>query len=94
MINNLTPYIVNFYQGMGLLTKKDEKQFPQERGILAIESSKGTEEEDNVRTEVPSQQIVHKPVQVDVLPTRERLEKRLAKRWKVIADDEEDRIME
>lgn len=69
-MNHLTLYIVNFYQGMGLLTKAKEKRFPKEWKILAIESSKGIEEEDNDRPRVPSQTTACGPIQVDVLPTQ------------------------
>lgn len=27
LVDHLTPYIVNFYRGMGLLTKEEEKRF-------------------------------------------------------------------
>lgn len=94
MVNHLTPYIVNFYRGMGLLTKEEEKRFLKEWKILAIESSKETEEEDNGRTGAPPQTTAREPIQVDVLPTRERPERRLAKRRKVLADDEEDPLLE
>lgn len=57
LINHLTPCIVNFYRGMGLLTKEEENRFPKDCKILAIESRKETEEEDNVRTEMPPQSI-------------------------------------
>ncbi|OAE23108.1 hypothetical protein AXG93_2904s1000 [Marchantia polymorpha subsp. ruderalis] len=65
---------------MELLTKEEEKQIPKDRDILAIEISGET--------------IAHGPVQVDVRPTRERLERRLAKKLKVLTDDEEDPILE
>lgn len=93
-MNHLTPYIVNFYRGMGLLTKAKEKRFLKEWKILAIESSEGTEEENNGRPRVSSQTTARGPVQVDVLPTGERPERRMAKRRKILTDDEEDPLLE
>ncbi|OAE23113.1 hypothetical protein AXG93_1856s1030 [Marchantia polymorpha subsp. ruderalis] len=58
---------------MGLLTKEEEKRFLKEPELLAVESSEGTEDKDNSRP---------RTVQVDVLPTREKTERRLAKRRK------------
>ncbi|OAE31233.1 hypothetical protein AXG93_1293s1100 [Marchantia polymorpha subsp. ruderalis] len=51
------------HRGNELLTKEEEKQFPKEREILAIESSKGPEKEDNVQPEVPPQRTTRVPVQ-------------------------------
>lgn len=85
---------MNFYQGIGLLTKAEEKRFSKERKILAVESSEGTEEEDNSRPIVPTQTTARGLVQVDVLQTRERPERQLAKRRKVMTDDEEDSLLD
>ncbi|OAE31766.1 hypothetical protein AXG93_4874s1310 [Marchantia polymorpha subsp. ruderalis] len=82
LMNHLALNIVNFYRGMGLLTKAEDKRFSKERKIIVVESSEGTEEEDNSRLRVPAQIITREPVQVDVLPTRERPERQLAKRQK------------
>lgn len=70
---------------MGLLTKEEEKRFLKEPELLAVESSEGTEDKDNSRP---------RTVQVDVLPTREKTERRLAKRRKVVTDDEEHLMLE
>ncbi|OAE26913.1 hypothetical protein AXG93_4148s1000 [Marchantia polymorpha subsp. ruderalis] len=94
LMNHLTPYIVNFYRGTGLLTKAEEKRFPKEREILKVESNKGTEEEDNSRSRMPSRTTTSGIVQVDVLPTRERPKRRIAKRRKVMTDDKEDPLLE
>lgn len=94
LVNHLIPYIVNFYRGMDLLTKAEEKRFLKEWKILALEYSEGTEEEDNNRPRVPPQTTVRRPVLVDDLPTRERPEKRLTKRRKVMIDDEEELLLE
>lgn len=93
-MNHLNPYIVNFYRRMRSLTKVEEKQFPKERDILAIESIKETEEENNGQPRVPSQTTARGSVQVNVLPTREQPEWRLAKRRKVLTDNEEDPLLE
>lgn len=74
---------------MRLLTKEEEKRFLKEREILAVESSEGTEEEDNSQPQIPHQTTARGPVQVDVLPNQEKSERRLAKRRKVVTDDEE-----
>lgn len=60
--NHLTPFIVNFYQGMELLTKEEEKRFPKELKVLAVESSEGIEEEDNSRPKIPPQTTTREPV--------------------------------
>lgn len=78
---------------MGLLTK-EEKRFPKEREILAIEFSEGIEEEDISRPRIPPQTTARGLVQVDHLPTRERPEQRLAKRRKVVTDDKEYLMLE
>lgn len=54
LINHLTPFLVNFYRGMGLLTREEEKRFSREREILTVESSEGTED-DNRRPSIPPQ---------------------------------------
>ncbi|OAE30334.1 hypothetical protein AXG93_4201s1350 [Marchantia polymorpha subsp. ruderalis] len=72
---------------MGL---EEEKRFPRERKILTAESNVGTEEEDNNRSQVPPQTTARGLVKVDVLPNRQKPERRLAKRRKVVTDDEED----
>ncbi|OAE23091.1 hypothetical protein AXG93_2590s1010 [Marchantia polymorpha subsp. ruderalis] len=81
LMNHLIPYLVNFYQGMVLLTE-EEKRFLKEWEVLVVESSERTEEEDNSRLIGPPQTTAGGPVQVDVLPMPERPERRLAKRRK------------
>ncbi|OAE19185.1 hypothetical protein AXG93_4182s1330 [Marchantia polymorpha subsp. ruderalis] len=78
---------------MGLLTRKEEKQFLRERKILTAKSSEGTEE-DTRQPSISPQTTVRGPVQVDVMPRREKREKRLAKRRKVVNDDEGDLTLE
>ncbi|OAE18215.1 hypothetical protein AXG93_3354s1030 [Marchantia polymorpha subsp. ruderalis] len=52
--NHLMPYLVNFYLGMGLLTKSKEKRFPKKQAVLTIESGEDMEEEeDNAPPEEP-----------------------------------------
>ncbi|OAE32972.1 hypothetical protein AXG93_673s1490 [Marchantia polymorpha subsp. ruderalis] len=58
------------------------------------EDCEETEEEDNGRTRVPSQTTARGPIEVDVLPTRERQESQLAKKRKVLTNNEEDSILE
>ncbi|OAE29339.1 hypothetical protein AXG93_3102s1660 [Marchantia polymorpha subsp. ruderalis] len=67
-----------------------EKRFPREREILTAESSEWTEEEDNSRPSIPPQTTARGSVQVDFLPNREKQERRLMKRRKVVTDDKED----
>lgn len=74
---------------MGLLTKDEEKRFPKEREVLAIESSEDTNEEDNVQAEEPPRRTARGPVQMDVVATREQPESRSAKRHNLIADSGE-----
>lgn len=74
---------------MGLLTREEEKRFLREWEILTVESSEETKD-DNSRSSISPQTTARGPVEVDVLPNRERQERRLAKRRKVVSDDEED----
>ncbi|OAE30034.1 hypothetical protein AXG93_3893s1440 [Marchantia polymorpha subsp. ruderalis] len=87
----ITTWQVGFFERV---MKEKEKRFPKEREMLAIESSEGTEEEDNSRPCIPSHTTASGPVQVDILPTRERPERRSAKRRKVVNDDEEDLMLD
>ncbi|OAE22796.1 hypothetical protein AXG93_2035s1800 [Marchantia polymorpha subsp. ruderalis] len=57
------------------------------------ESNEGTED-DTRRPSIPPQTTVRVPVQVDVMTRRERPERRLAKRRKVVSDDEGDLALE
>ncbi|OAE21656.1 hypothetical protein AXG93_3121s1050 [Marchantia polymorpha subsp. ruderalis] len=45
-VSHMTPFLVNFYRGMGLLTKVEDKRFPKEREVLELEFDEETEEED------------------------------------------------
>lgn len=65
---------MNFYRGMGLLTREEEKQFPMKREILTAESSEGTKD-DNSQPLIPPQTTARGPIQVDVLPNREKPER-------------------
>lgn len=76
---------------MELLTKEEEKRFSKEREMLAIESSEETEEEYDVEFEETFQRTTRRPFQVDVVAIREQLDRRLAKRRKLIADSGEGR---
>ncbi|OAE28068.1 hypothetical protein AXG93_3410s1110 [Marchantia polymorpha subsp. ruderalis] len=89
LTNHITPFLVNFYRGMGLLTRKEEKRFPTEREILTAESSEGTEDE-NRPPSIPTQTTARASVQVDVVQRREKPKRRLAKRRKVVSGDEEE----
>lgn len=71
MIYHITPYLVNFYRGMGLLTKEEEKRFPKELEMLANESSEETEDEDDVQPEEPSRRTARGSVQVNVVAISE-----------------------
>ncbi|OAE33751.1 hypothetical protein AXG93_2492s1000 [Marchantia polymorpha subsp. ruderalis] len=79
---------------MGLRTREEEKRFPMERDILAVESSEGTKEEDNSQPQIPPQTTARGPIKVEVLPNQEKPERRLAKTRKVVTDDEEDLMLE
>lgn len=39
LVNHLTPFLVKFYRGMGLLTREEESRFQREWEILTVESS-------------------------------------------------------
>ncbi|OAE28913.1 hypothetical protein AXG93_4891s1020 [Marchantia polymorpha subsp. ruderalis] len=93
LANPLTPFLVHFYRGMGLLTKEELRRFPRERELLTAESSKRTED-DTRQPSIPPQTTARGPVQVDVVQRQERPEKRLAKRRKVVSDDESDLALE
>ncbi|OAE34508.1 hypothetical protein AXG93_1299s1220 [Marchantia polymorpha subsp. ruderalis] len=53
-------------------TKDEEKRFPKEREVRAIESSEDTDEEDNVQPEESPQRTARGQFQVDVVATREQ----------------------
>ncbi|OAE33728.1 hypothetical protein AXG93_2884s1000 [Marchantia polymorpha subsp. ruderalis] len=58
-------------------------------GELIVESSQGTEDE-NRSPAVPTHTTARGPVQVDVVPRQEQPERRVAKKRKVVSDDEEE----
>ncbi|OAE27650.1 hypothetical protein AXG93_3337s1130 [Marchantia polymorpha subsp. ruderalis] len=89
LVNHLTPFLVIFFQGMGLLTREKERRFPKEREILTAESSEGTKDE-TCRPSIPPQTTARRPVQVEVVRRREKPERRVAKRRRVVNDDEGD----
>ncbi|OAE25594.1 hypothetical protein AXG93_3355s1000 [Marchantia polymorpha subsp. ruderalis] len=89
MTNHLTPFLVHFYRGMGLLTREEEKRFPRERESFTVESSEGTEDE-NPSPAIPTHTTARGPVQVDVVPRQEQPERRVAKKRKVVSDDKEE----
>ncbi|OAE32793.1 hypothetical protein AXG93_374s1200 [Marchantia polymorpha subsp. ruderalis] len=93
LVNHLTPFLVIFYRGMDLLTREEEKQFPKEREILTAESSEGTKD-DTRRPSIPPQTTTRGPVQVEVVRRREKPKRRLAKRRRVVSDDEGDLALE
>lgn len=71
---------MNFYRGMGLLTKSEEKQFSKEQEVLTLDSDEGTEEENDVQAKEPPQRTARGPVWVNVVIMEDELERRLAKR--------------
>ncbi|OAE23652.1 hypothetical protein AXG93_2079s1000 [Marchantia polymorpha subsp. ruderalis] len=79
--------------GMRLLTREEEKQLPKEREILMAESSEGTED-DTRQPSIPAQTTARGPVQVEVVRRREKPERRVAKRRRVVSDDEGDLTLE
>ncbi|OAE18877.1 hypothetical protein AXG93_3022s1010 [Marchantia polymorpha subsp. ruderalis] len=93
LVNHLTPFLVIFYRGMGFFTREEEKRFPKEREILTAKSSEGTED-DNRRPSIPPQTTAQGPVQVEVVRRWEKLERRVAKRRRVVSDDEGDLALE
>lgn len=78
---------------MGLLTREELKRFLRERKILTAESSEGTED-DNRRPSISPLMTARGSILMDVLPSRERPERRLAKRRKVVSDDKDDLALE
>ncbi|OAE22286.1 hypothetical protein AXG93_3674s1000 [Marchantia polymorpha subsp. ruderalis] len=78
---------------MGLLTTEKEKQFPKKREILTAESSEGTEY-DTRRPSIPQQTTVRGPIQVKVVRRWEKSERRVAKRRRLVSDDEGDLALE
>ncbi|OAE32997.1 hypothetical protein AXG93_4678s1010 [Marchantia polymorpha subsp. ruderalis] len=64
-----------------------------QRKILTAESSKGTEN-DTRRPSIPPQMTARGPVQVEVVRRREKPERRVAKRRRVVSDDEGDLALE
>lgn len=73
--------------------REEEKRFPREREILTAESSEGTED-DICQPSIPPQTTARGPVQMDVVQRREKPKRRLAKRRKVVSDDEGDLALE
>ncbi|OAE19347.1 hypothetical protein AXG93_3548s1000 [Marchantia polymorpha subsp. ruderalis] len=76
--NCVSETILNFYRGMGLLTKEEEKRFPKELEMLANESSEETEDEDDVQPEEPSRRTARGSVQARP--------KKKANRGRVVSD--------
>lgn len=68
--NYLTHYLVNFYQGMELLTKSEEKRFSKEHEVLTVELGEDIKEEDNVLAEEPLRRTALGLVHVNVVSTR------------------------
>ncbi|OAE20262.1 hypothetical protein AXG93_1332s1000 [Marchantia polymorpha subsp. ruderalis] len=62
MTNHLTSFLVNFYRGIFLLTREEEKRFPRERESFTVESSEGTEDE-NRSPAIPTHTTARGPVQ-------------------------------
>lgn len=93
MVNHLNLFLVHFYRGMDLLTREELRRFPREREIITAESSEGTED-DTRQPSIPPQTTARGPVHVDVVRRREKPEKRLAKRRKVVSDEECDLVLE
>ncbi|OAE20094.1 hypothetical protein AXG93_2611s1000 [Marchantia polymorpha subsp. ruderalis] len=89
MTTHLTPHLVNFYRGMKLLTREEEERFPREQESFTVESSEGTKDK-NRSPAVPTHTTARGPLQVDVVPRQEQPEKRVAKKRKVVSDDEEE----
>ncbi|OAE21658.1 hypothetical protein AXG93_297s1010 [Marchantia polymorpha subsp. ruderalis] len=89
MTNHLTRFLVEIYQGMGLLTTEEEKRFPRERESFTMESSEKIEDE-NRSPAVPTHTTARGPVQVDVVQRQKQPERRVTKRRKVVSDDEEE----
>ncbi|OAE34437.1 hypothetical protein AXG93_2886s1000 [Marchantia polymorpha subsp. ruderalis] len=93
LVNHLNLFLVHFYRGMDLLTREKLRRFPREREIITAESSEGTED-DTHQPSIPPQTTARGPVHVDVVRRREKLERRLAKRRKVVSDEECDLVLE
>ncbi|OAE34454.1 hypothetical protein AXG93_2886s1170 [Marchantia polymorpha subsp. ruderalis] len=74
---------------MGLVTREEEKRFPREREILMAESNEETKEE-NRSASIPTHTTARGRVPVDVVQRQEQPERRLAKRRKVVNDDEKE----
>ncbi|OAE22374.1 hypothetical protein AXG93_2318s1210 [Marchantia polymorpha subsp. ruderalis] len=70
LVNHLTPFLVNFYRGMSLLTRKEEKRFPRERENLTAKSSERTED-DTRQPSIPPQTTARGPSGGRYAETRE-----------------------
>ncbi|OAE20128.1 hypothetical protein AXG93_3818s1260 [Marchantia polymorpha subsp. ruderalis] len=82
LVSHMTPFLVNFYRGMDLLTKVEEKQFFNEREVLELKFDEETEEDDT-RAEETTRGAARGSVRVEVVTTEEVFERRHAKRQKV-----------
>lgn len=80
LINHMTPFLVNFYCGMGLLTKNEESRFPKERKILKLDTDEGTEEEYVTQAKEITRGAARGPVRVKIITIEEVSERRPAKR--------------
>lgn len=81
-MNHMTPFLVNFYRGMGLLTKSNEKRFSKETEILELESDKESKEEDT-RAKETTQGAAQGPIRVELVTAEEGSERLPAKKQKV-----------
>lgn len=74
-----------FYRGMDLLTKSEEKRFSKEKEVLELESNEDEEsEEEKARAKEITQAATRGPVRVEVVTAEEESERRPVKRQKIV----------
>ncbi|OAE20309.1 hypothetical protein AXG93_1084s1010 [Marchantia polymorpha subsp. ruderalis] len=66
----MTTFLVNFYRGMNMLTKSEEKRFPKERKILESDRDKELQEEE-ARVEETTREVAREPICVEVVTAEE-----------------------
>ncbi|OAE31789.1 hypothetical protein AXG93_3349s1030 [Marchantia polymorpha subsp. ruderalis] len=85
-INHMIPFLVNFYRGMRLLTKNEEKRFSKERKVLKLKSDENFEEKDDTQAKEILRGAARVPIRVKVVTVEKRSKRRSAKRQKCSHD--------
>ncbi|OAE24001.1 hypothetical protein AXG93_4541s1030 [Marchantia polymorpha subsp. ruderalis] len=89
-INHMTYFLINFYCGMRLFTKNEEKRFHKERKVLKLNMDERTEEEDDTQVKEIPQGVARGRIQVKVVTAEEVSNQRPEKRQKIAEASDKD----